>query len=544
MAQEKLTRAHEFAPEYKFIITNFEDEAIDITLLVQSFNIYEDLFTNTTSCDLIISDAMGLVDGLPIIGDEYITLSYRSSGFKTVTESNQTVMNKDLDPDTPGTQIEFTNRVRSFRVYKIGKRVESSERQQNYILHCVDDHNMINEMLDINQSFVGTNCIQSIADMWKSNFVNTSEDFRPFNKTTKLYGLGLDDPIKSKNTSSYIAPGVTPFEVLGYLKNEAQHEVSTNVSDYVFYQDLYGFHLTTITELKAREPIGSFYVQDPATEADKSKNLEDDGEAYPISMRTIVSYDIKRTFDSLHNLATGLFGNRVAAIDPLTKRFDEKGFNYTTSADQLAPMDVGKITSKESFFKNSGSTHTRYIVSELATSSVPTGVSTEFNLAEQYEKANEYLYPVGGGDKEDGTIKNSDANERLSNIKSGDPKVANPRIKHELLNRRISGKAILDNLMISFVVPGNSDITVGQTIYVYLPQNLGDPKNSKYQVLFGTSDPGKQQHVPKFLITSLRQTYRQGQTSYNTVITAIKDSYGDTIEVVREKALGTKEGQR
>ena len=30
MAQEKVTRAHEFAPEFKFTLVNFEEETIDI----------------------------------------------------------------------------------------------------------------------------------------------------------------------------------------------------------------------------------------------------------------------------------------------------------------------------------------------------------------------------------------------------------------------------------------------------------------------------------------------------------------------------------
>ena len=204
MAQEKITRAHEFAPEFKFTLVNFEEKTVDITDLVDSFNIYENLFENVTTCDIIIADAMGLIDGMPIVGDEYITLAYRSAGFKTVN----------------GNQEEFTTRTRSFRIYKIGDRVESSERQQNYILHCVDDHMMLNEMMDINQSFVGSNCIVSCGKMWESNFVKTNELFRPFNKTPKLYGVGTDDVIESRNTSSYIAPGLTPFEVIMYLKEE------------------------------------------------------------------------------------------------------------------------------------------------------------------------------------------------------------------------------------------------------------------------------------------------------------------------------------
>ena len=554
MAQEKITRAHEFAPEYKFSIVNFEEKTIDITDLVHSFNIYENLFENVTTCDLIIKDAMGLIDGMPIVGDEYITLSYRTAGFKTVN----------------GNQEEFKTVFRSFRVYKIGDRVESSERQQNYILHCVDDHLLLNEMIDINQSFVGQNAITACDKMWESNFIKTNEEFRPFNKggssfpnrRPKLYGVGTDPVLESRNSTDYIAPGITPFEVIMYLKEEAQHKENNNVSDYVFYQDLDGFHLTTITELKRREPVATFQVQDPAVEKKNNSITDDDGQSYPLILRTIVEYNVKKTFDTINNLGIGLYGNRVAALDLLTKRFDEKTFSYMASADQLEPMDVGKINPDNSLFRFSGSTHTRFIATELTTSSVNTGNPTNFSGGQQYEKANKYLYPVGesgggggairrsifgiGNDearpanekKEEGTIKNSDADKRLQSIKSGDKRVANPRSRHELLNRRVSGKGILDNIMISFVVPGNSDLTVGQTILVYLPQNLGNNKNTTYSVMFGTkkaNQPGNQ-NKPKFIITSLRQTYQQGQSSYSTVISAVKDSLGDTVETIRKKA--------
>ena len=96
--------------------------------------------------------------------------------------------------------------------------------------------------------------------------------------------------------------------------------------------------------------------------------------------------------------------------------------------------------------------------------------------------------------------------------------------------------------MISFLVPGNSDLTVGQTILVYLPQNLGSGENTSYSVMFGTkkaNQPGEQ-NKPKFIITSLRQTYKKGQSSYSTVISAVKDSLGDTVETIREKAVQGK----
>ena len=96
------------------------------------------------------------------------------------------------------------------------------------------------------------------------------------------------------------------------------------------------------------------------------------------SIFEVAKYLIKKTFDSIHHLGLGTYGNRVAAIDILTKRFDEKSFSYFNEYPTLNTMDVGGLLSPNSLYKFSGSTHTRYIPTELLSSSIPTGVPTNF----------------------------------------------------------------------------------------------------------------------------------------------------------------------
>ena len=63
-------------------ISNFKDEVRDITDLCFGFSIYEDLFAPTSSIELMIVDAEGLLEQTPIIGDEHVTITYRTRGIK------------------------------------------------------------------------------------------------------------------------------------------------------------------------------------------------------------------------------------------------------------------------------------------------------------------------------------------------------------------------------------------------------------------------------------------------------------------------------
>ena len=79
-------------------------------------------------------------------------------------------------------------------------------------------------------------------------------------------------------------------------------------------------------------------------------------------------------------------------------------------------MHSTRLLSDPSIFKFSGSTHTRYLPTELLSNSIPGGDPKSFNNERSNYSQTPYFYPIGGSGKEEGTIKNEDANERLKDI--------------------------------------------------------------------------------------------------------------------------------
>ena len=86
----------------------------------------------------------------------------------------------------------------------------------------------------------------------------------------------------------------------------------------------------------------------------------------------------------------------------------------------------------------------------------------------------------------------------------------------------------MDTIVVDILVPGNSDIKVGDTINFYLPQTSADIDDKLYNMFFGQKDP-------KFLVVKLNQKFINEVSSYHTLMTIVKDSFKDEVETIMKK---------
>ncbi|MAL15053.1 MAG: hypothetical protein CL554_16700 [Algoriphagus sp.] len=517
------------------LISFDETSVIDITDIVPHFNIYESVFDIYATCDLIVADANHLLSKLPIVGEEYVVFRYRTAGFTASKE-------------------EYELRVRSFKIYKLSERAEDNEATNRYKLHGIDDHFFVNEGHNINQSFVGQNCIAACESVFKSYFVDPIE-FRPFDKTgakqnlapknlvnnqreisNKKYETSKD--FQSQNNSTLIAPGLTPIETITYLKNEALNKDQSDTSNYVLYQNVEGFQLRTLSQLKNGDVFYSYYLKDMGVN-DVGEVEENRIDPTTMSLRnSILTYNFRKTFDTMNNLELGMYGNRVVAIDLLTKKYDERIFSYNTEWPNLSPIESGPNAAKlmsdaeQNMYSKIGSTQTRYIATELLSNMIPTGNPTQFSKNEHPSyKQTPYFYPI---DKEDpdemldklnGTLKNEDAKFRMVGFVRDDNKLKNPKLRHLKIDKEIGSLATLDNIVLDMTVPGNSDLMAGDIIHVFIPDS--HQKEQRYLNNLG-------QVEPRMLVIDVRQSYLMSSGTYTTMITCVKDSLNISIEKISQ----------
>lgn len=500
MASDAQTTNPQQITNYQVLLRNFSGEFTNITTMVSQMNIYENLFTFTNTCDLVVGDAVGFVERVPLVGDEHIVISYKSARLDKVI-------------------------IRSFKLYKVGKRKEGAQRQMNYILHGISEYSIFNEKRNIDKSFAGSKTSKAIEDAFANGFANSGgADGAEIVAKKVLYGLNKEAIVESESVTSFIPPGITPFECIKYLKDECRHPDTNNNSDYLFYEDYLGFHFTTMKELKDQETREGmkFLLGDQA-----HVKGGDDFDASNI----IVNVTVKKTFDRLQDLGTGLFRNRIAVVDPLTKKFDTRTFIYFNEFGNLNKIhDFGaRVIARNSQYRFiESSTHTRYFAAELNTTTLNRKIPPAFSPG-----------PKFSGGQETGDVDNYMDHPYIKDVDKQtlidkDPQVSNPTIKQRKLGLRIAERATVDAVVLDVTIPGNSDVKIGDMVEIFVPQPTsaeGEDKN--FNLFYGRADDGR--FAPRFLVTGVRHTYDNEKQNYLTLMEVMKDSYAQEIEDIHAK---------
>ena len=106
-------------------------EAFDLRNVFVELNLYEDIYNNTMSGDILIEDALNIPSNAPIIGNERIY-------FKFYT------------PVVNATPIEFRG-----TIYKISDRMFVNDKRQTYMLHFTSDETVRSALTTISKSYSG-----------------------------------------------------------------------------------------------------------------------------------------------------------------------------------------------------------------------------------------------------------------------------------------------------------------------------------------------------------------------------------------------------
>ena len=109
---------------------------IDLKAVWSDLNIYEDVFASCLTGDITLIDGMGLMENVPIIGEETINIHVKTSGIKREREEQTTGPFK-------GSLSEGIINLK-FRVYKISGLTKMNEGMWMYKLHLISEEAMIN----------------------------------------------------------------------------------------------------------------------------------------------------------------------------------------------------------------------------------------------------------------------------------------------------------------------------------------------------------------------------------------------------------------
>ena len=454
---------------------------IDLKYVANEINMFEDLFEPFMKISVVLSDALGIVDKFPLIGDEELTFNYYLR-----------------------TKIVYTQ---TFKVYRLSHRSIAKARQHTVVIHGITKPGHKNSLQSIYKPYIQKKPHEIVNDICNEYLdipTGASLDQGPaLDKTLAV-------PVKTDNTYTRVSSGQSPMQLINMIRAEAKSIKAKdykNPSNYLFFEDNLKFNFLPLSFLLEKNIAGdykNFFLGVPQKksqfEKDEKPTKGGEDEAY---FKSISSFRFVEEFDNLDSIHSGSYQNEVNVIDPVLKRFkmhpiqepDKKKhqFEYVRDFDDLTHLP----NNGSKFIAPSG---------DIGKATKPYAAHRRMMIT-QYEKDNE-KYPDNS----------SKYFETMKPIKAGD-QLMDPRQRHKTLPESLHEISNILSHVLEITVPGNPDLTVGEQIIVQVPQPTAfDAETIRFIELYGQE--------ATFLVTAVRHIYNAEPESYSMVLSCSAETYG------------------
>lgn len=298
-------------------VTSYNGSEMNVIELIQRIDIYEDLYSPFLTLDIVISDAIGLLNKMPMIGEETITLD--------ITDATGLGLKK-----------------KEFFIYKIKDRVFTADKTNVYTMCCISIEAVYDLNLKISKSFVG-----QPSDIAMS----------------LLKDLGLQTDVATyveptKNNIQFIANYWSPVQILKFLCDRSISK-DTNSPTYLFYETINGFFFISQDFMVSQNTSSKFTLTN-RSDNDISKSFERINKIY-----------IDEEFDYITRLNNGMYGNRLLQVNPLSKSYNYRYIDFTTQFQNSSRLNTEPIGTSDA---------TRRLNSHLITKTVPSSAYSKMQF--------------------------------------------------------------------------------------------------------------------------------------------------------------------
>lgn len=332
-SSESLIRAGDYKIEQLLITSPSTEATADITDFMMEINLYEDLFSFCMTGNVIIADAANLISNLPIVGNEFITVKFRTP---TLEDSPENVIQK------------------TFQVYAIYDRILNDDRSQYYNISFISP-----EGYEDQTTVIGKSYNDSTDAVVKKIYEEYIEIDRPL--------IIFDTPHVSriKYTSNYWSP----FKNMNFVAKRAKGS-TLNGSDYLFFETSKSFYFASIESLIDAQVKGGVF-DEYVLERNGAKmprrinpSLTYVGNQFPSSMTAIENLKLLTSIDTLDGNNRGAFASTIDGYDFYTKKIVRSDFDFIenmnkfqkTGPTNILPPNLKRnaLSSKTYYSQNTG----------------------------------------------------------------------------------------------------------------------------------------------------------------------------------------------
>lgn len=383
---------------------------------------YEDIYSFVVSGYVTLKDANGIVEGLQLTGKETLIIDFG---------------NTKGDPRP----------VQKFRLYSIPKRDPIGNLNSEIIkMYFCSEELMLSEQTKITKSYPGNSVYMIINDIMDNELKVTKT--RNIQTTSGVYDFTI--------------PTLKPFEAISWLSTYALPSVDGG-ADMLFYETVYGFQFQSLGNLYQKSPVRTYQYDQKNVSSEKISD----------EITTVLDFEFVKTFDSLEEIESGTFANRLISIDPITRTRTVTDFDY----------DKYKNTSKK-----------------LNDSDVLSTYKNKFGETQNQSYTGKLKLAV------------SNSNQKAKIAESAGGTVGQDIFIEKTIPNRTAQIALANYTVLKLRIPGNSVLSAGDTIQFNLASYIGGSKRDLDRYYSG-----------KYLVTAIRHVI-QGDDTYQCVLEIAKES--------------------
>jgi hypothetical protein len=356
--------------------------------------------------------------------------------------------------------LEYKNHI--FALYEMTDRKRIEERSEAYFLSGISIEAYSSSTTKICRAYGGTGgndiskMVKSIVDefIYSKSIKDIHRSYRAATGFRVEKETVFDETL---GKHQFIIPNLSVDDTIQFMINEA--DSPDHIPYYFFYENSKGFCFKNLANLINQEPKETFsYMPSNANEGSNATKDEN------FDRTKIVSFDVIKQSDFMENATGGLFKSRTIHLDILKKTKRERVYNYDDYFPKFSKLQRLKIA----------------------------GSSAGEPVVRMYTSRSDHDNdPIFAGE------------------------APHPKRYCDVVSQKQSYFLHIFNTQLEVVIPGDSEIDVGDVIYLSIPPAaITDDQ-------YGTED---KYMSGKYLITKLRNKLLDGSEAMSTIIECVKDT--------------------
>lgn len=299
-SKEDLTYPFQYQIQELFLYSTLIDKRVNLSEVMGEISIYENMFTNVITGNVVVQEAANMISNFPVVGHEKIDITL-------------------FDPQKPDTEIRKT-----FRVYNLSNINAPRQDVNTYIINFISEEYLTSMKTSISRSFPNT----TISSMVRKIFVadlNSEKDI---------------DIEKTKNNHDIVIPNWKPLDAINWLTKRSVAEQYEG-ANFLFFETREGFKFKSLESLVDAKSQETYRRQRTAQTNESERNLVRDD-----TNKSIEALRISESFNLLKNIPIGMYASRMVVHDMIQRKTETLDYDYSKSFSKQMHLENNPSTEK------------------------------------------------------------------------------------------------------------------------------------------------------------------------------------------------------